>query len=245
MSSFLLINVLDTARSLGPDPFNATPKTVYDWLLEQYLSKRGGSFNYDPASLATYDLFRGAVGKEQAIEYCRTNGNPKGRDQNASAVKAVADFALANVSRCHKVGFLAVEVGRASGKSVYVGIKSPFIRIREGSANLVMPGFRMSYEPSEREIDVACAIVRAHLARDDYEQADIEYLYAGSNGAGGRAFRSILGKDRDLPDIDQVDSLLQVYVEGIDMLIRSGQKVSAPNFRGYQKRSFDQPGFAW
>lgn len=245
LSSFLLTNVLDTARSLGPDPFNATPRSVHDWFLEHYLNRRGGSFNYDPASLAAFDLFRGAVGKDQAISWCLNSGNPKGRDQNASAVRAIADFALANVSRCHKIGFLAVEVGRASGKSVFVGIKAPFIRIRERSANLVMPGFRMSYEPSEREIDVACAITRAHLARDDYEEADIEYLYAGPDGSGMRGFRSILGKDRYLPNIDQVDQLLQVYVEGIDMLIRGGEAVTAPNFRGYQKRSFDQPSFSW
>lgn len=245
LSSFLLTNVLDTARSLGSDPFNATPKSVHDWFLEEYLNRRGGGFNYDPAALATFDLFRGSVGKDQAIRYCLNNGNPKGRDQNASAVKAIADFALANVSRCHKIGFLAVEVGRASGKPVFVGIKAPFIRIRGSSANLVMPGFRMSYEPSEREIDVACAIVRAHLARDDYQEADIEYLYAGPDGSGKRAFRSILGKDRNLPSIDQVDQLLQVYVEGIDMLLRDGEKATAPNFRGYQKRNFDEPSFAW
>ncbi|WP_224704107.1 hypothetical protein [Devosia aquimaris] len=245
MSSFLLTNVLDTARALGPDPFSATPKSVHDWFLEQYLNKRGGRFNYDPAFLAAYDLFRGAVGKDEAIRYCLSNGNPKGREQNASAVKSIADYALANVSVCHKIGFLAVEVGRASGKSVFVGIKAPFIRIDGRSANLVMPGFRMSHEPSEREIDVACAITSAHLARDDYEEADIEYLYAGPGGTGKRSFRSILGRDRRLPSIDEVDRLLQVYVEGIDMLIRSGESARSPNFRGYQKRSFDQPGFAW
>jgi len=243
MSGFLLANVLDAARSLGPKPSDATPEAVRDWFLSEYLAKRGGGFNYDPASFAAYELFRGAASKELAVRYCKTNGNPKGREQNASAIAAVADYALANISRCHRIGFLAVEVGRAHGKSVYVGIKAPFMRVIARDARVIVPGFRMSHRPNEAEIDVVCGITRAHLARDDYAASDIEYLHAGPGPDGKRLFRPILGRERTLPSADEVDGLLDVYVRGIALLMVAGLESSPPNFKGYQVRNLDEPLF--
>jgi hypothetical protein len=243
MSSFLLTNFIDASRSLGPDPFKATPESVSDWFEQFYLTQRGGGFNYDPASFAAYDLFRGATSKEAATQFCATKGNPKGRDQNASAARAIADYALANVSTCYRIGFMAVEVGRTRGVQVFVGIKAPFVRVRGRDARLVVPGFRMSHRPTEVEIDVACGIAKAHLARDDYADADVEYLYAGPGYDGKRSFRAIVGRDRKIPSLDEIDQLLQVYVQGITMLIDRGIAPSAPSFRGYKRRSFEEPTF--
>jgi len=54
----LLLNVFDVARSLGAKPLEATATSVANWLLTEYVPKRGGSFNYNPAINATFDLFR-------------------------------------------------------------------------------------------------------------------------------------------------------------------------------------------
>ncbi|MDB5562000.1 MAG: hypothetical protein JWN11_1418 [Hyphomicrobiales bacterium] len=234
MSNILLTNFLDASRSLGPVPNSATPESVRDWFVAEYLAKRAGGFNYDPASFATYQLFRGAATKEQAISFCETTGNPKGRPQNADAIRTVADYALENISRCHKTGFVALQVGRAEGQSVYVGIQAPFLRVRERQGRVVVHGYRLSHRPVEQEIDVACAIALSHLARDDYSEADIEYLYAGPGPDGKRMFRSILGRDRALPSREELDDLMSIYVRGIALLLRDGASPQPPSFRGYQ-----------
>src|ERR1019366_7478689 len=95
---------------------------------------------------------------DAAVLYCLTTGNPKGRRQNAEAVKCVAAYAIRNVSKCYRIGFTAVAVGRVRGEPVYVGIKAPMLRILGDDVFVVMPGFRMSHRPLEPEIDVACSI---------------------------------------------------------------------------------------
>ena len=96
----------------------------------------------------------------------------------------VAPFALSNKSACYRIGNTAVAVGRIGGHSVYIGIKSPMVRVNDGKAYVVMPGFRRSFRPTEPEIDVACSIALANLARDDFADADFEYLYAGPGASG-------------------------------------------------------------
>jgi len=78
MPGLSLVNVFDASRALGPNPEAATPQSVSDWLVNEYLRNSGGSFNYDTAIFAISDLFRGATSLDAAIDYCRTRGNPKG-----------------------------------------------------------------------------------------------------------------------------------------------------------------------
>jgi hypothetical protein len=233
VSGILLLNVFDVARSLGAKPLEATATSVANWLLTEYVPKRGGSFNYNPAINATFDLFRGASSAEQAALYCLRNGNPKGRRQNADAVQCIAKYALANVSRCYRIGFTAVAVGRAAGQTVYIGIKAPMVRVLNNHAFVVMPGYRMGYRPEEAEIDVACSIALANFARDDFRNADFEYLYAGPGLEGDRAFRSIKGRERKIYSRDAVDALLNTYVEGIALVVSTGMANSRPSLRGY------------
>ncbi len=96
----------------------------------------------DPAINATYDLFRGAHTQESAVQHCLTTGNPKSREQNASAILRVAPFALANVSTCYRICNTAVAVRLVASESVYVGIKTPMVRVMHDAAYVVMPGFR-------------------------------------------------------------------------------------------------------
>lgn len=243
MSSLLLLNVLDLARAFGDDPRKAKPEDVANWLLKEYARKRGGGFNYNPAMQTLHDLFRGASDFEAAVRYCISSGNPKGRGQNADAIKAVAPYAMANLSTCYKIGFVAVSVGRIKEKTVYVGIKAPIVRVLHDEAFVVMPGFRMSYRPGERQIDLACSIALANFARDDFASADFEYLYAGPGLSGYREFRAIRGRDRQIFDRDEVDALLDVYVRAVALAMEAGVEVHEPNLRGYRIIDPQAPSF--
>jgi hypothetical protein len=233
MSGVYLINVLDVARSLGIDPTRATPEMVAHWLVTEYLKKRGGGFNYNPAINMTFELFRGHISAELAELHCLTNGNPKGRRQNVEAIKQISSYAVSNISTCYKIGFRAVAVGRIRGEQVYVGIKAPMVRVLHDEAFVVMPGFRMSHRPVEAEIDVACSIALATFAREGYDEADFEYLYAGPGLAGQREFRSIKGRERQVFDRDAVDSLLDTYVKGVSLALDAGVESRPANLHGY------------
>jgi len=243
MSSPLLINVLDVARSLGIDPTHATPESVAAWLTERYLKRRGGGFNYDPAISVTFDLFRGVHTFDSGVLHCLANGNPKGRRQNAEAIKTVAPYALSNISTCYRIGHSAVVVGRIAGETVYIGIKAPMVRVVHDEAFVVMPGFRMTYRPEEPEIDVACSIALATFGRDDFASADFEYLYSGPDIAGRRSFRAIKGRDRHVYDQDAVDTLIDVYVRGLALVIEAGIPVTRPDLRGYRIIDPREPAF--
>jgi hypothetical protein len=243
MPNLLLVNSFDAARSLGQNPSRATPVSVRDWFLEYYVPVRGGRFNYDPASRATFDLFRGVATAKNAEDYCLANGNPKGRKQNASAVNCISEYAINNVSTCYPTGFAAVEVGRTHGKTVYIGIKSPFVRVVHDEALVVQPFYRTGFRPTGAEIDTVCGVALAHFARDDFANADIELICAGPDGRGGRELQIIRGKDRDLPSVDVLDSYMDTYVKGIGLLLNHGVDSRPPNFRGYRIFNSDQPGF--
>jgi hypothetical protein len=234
MAGVLMLNVLDTARALGSEPTRATKYSVADWLLNEYLRKSGGGFNYNPSINWTYPLFEGACTADQAILGCLTSGNPKGRRQNAEAIEKIAAYALTNVSKCYRIGFTAVVVGRVKGENIYVGIKAPMVRVRDKRAFVVMPGFRMSHRPDETEINVACSVALANFARDDFERADFEYLYAGPGLSGEREFRVIHGSHRKIFDRDAVDSLLDTYVNGVALAIEYGAEIKRPDLRGYR-----------
>lgn len=234
MSSLFLLNFLDVARSFGLDPRSATPEQIADWLISSYAKKRGGGFNYNPSINSLFDLFRGASTSDAAILHCLISGNPKGRRQNTEAIKAVASFAEANVSTCYRIGFSAVAVGRIKESTVYVSIKAPMVRVVHDKAFVVLPGFRMSHRPVAAQIDLACSIALANLARDDFAGADFEYLYAGPDVAGKRGFEVIYGKDRTIFDRDEVDALLDVYVRGVQIAMEHGVDARKPNLRGYR-----------
>lgn len=242
MAGVLLVDTLDVGRALGNEPTKATPESVADWLHTEYLKKRGGRFNYNPAMQATYDTFRGACTPDQAAMYCLTHGNPKGRRQNVAAIKKVAQYAAENVSTCYRIGFTAVVVGRIGAHVVYVGIKSPMVRVRSGQAFVVVPGFRMSYRPADREIDVACSIALANFARDDFASADFEYLYAGPGRSGEREFRAIRGSERRVFTRDEVDALLDIYVQGIALALHGGAEPRTPDLKGYRIIDPREPG---
>jgi hypothetical protein len=233
MSGVHLINVLDVARSLSTNPTKATPEMVAHWLMTEYLKKRRGGFNYNPAMDMTFELFRGNIKADEAELFCLTNGNPKGRRQNVEAIKHISSYALSNISTCYKIGFRAVAVGLIKGEQVYVGIKAPMVRVLHDEAFVVMPGFRMSQRPVEAEIDVACSIALATFAREGYDEADFEYLYAGPGLSGHREFRSIKGRERRIFNSEEVDALLDTYVKGVALALDAGIESRPANLRGY------------
>jgi hypothetical protein len=241
MSSLLLLNVLDIARSLGSEPRRATPQDVADWLLQEYARKRGGGFNYNPAINALYDLFRGASSQDQAEASCKSSGNPKGRAQNVAAINCVAPYALNNVSTCYRADFTAVAIGRVKDRTVYAAIKAPMVRVVHDEVFVVMPGFRLSHRPVGQQIDVACSIALANFARDDFGGADFEYLDTGVGLSKERELQAIRGRDRHVYGSDDVDSLLDVYVQGVALALETGLEVRDANLRGYRVVDPSQP----
>ena len=237
------VNVQDVARALGTEPTYATPEQVAAWVLSEYVGKPGGRFNYNTAIAAAYDLFRGAISEQGAILYCSTTGNPNGRAQNADAIKHVAPYALENISTCYQIGFTAVAAGRVAGKTLYIGIKTPMVRVLHNEAFVVMPGFRMAHRPVEAEIDVACSIALATFARDDFANADFEYLYAGPGASAQREFHAIRGKDRKVYDRDAVDAFLEIYVKGVALAVEAGATVREPSLKGYRIIDPREPRF--
>jgi hypothetical protein len=241
MSNLSLLNVLDLARALGHDPSTASPQSVADWLVNEYARRNGGGFNYNPAIEVLPDLFRGAMDYESAVRHCETKGNPKGRRQNVEAIKTVAGYATQNLSTCYRIGFSAVAVGRIHENTVYIGIKAPLVRVKGEDVFVVMPGFRRSHRPSERQIDLACSVVLANFARDDFSGADFEYLYAGPGPSGDRQFRALLGREREIFTPGQIDVLLDVYVRGVALALDRGAEVRTPNLHGYRVIDPRQP----
>lgn len=236
------LDVLDVARALGPEPLSASPRQVANFLVEDYAKKRGGGFNYNPSIDALYDLFQGVATVDSAVLHCLTNGIPKGRRQNAEVIKLVAPYALQNQSRCYRIGNTAVVVGRIQGQSVYIGIKSPMVRVAHGKAFVVMPGFRKGYRPSEPEIDTACSIALSNLARDDFADADFEYLYAGPGHVLEREFRFIHGRTRKVYERNTVDQLLHTYIEGVALAMDEDAMFKGARLSGYKIIDPSQPG---
>lgn len=247
MASIRSLDIMDVARALGQRPFQATPRTVADWLAAQYVGVQRGSFDYNPAIITTHDAFKGLHTLESAVNYCETRGNPKGRLQNASAIKALMPYALEHKSVCHRIGLSAVAIGRFEGRTVYTRIKAPLLRIEDGKAFIVMPGFRMGFRPLEIEIDFACSVALATFAQDDRSIADFEYLYAGPGPDGGkeRMFQAIHGKDRYRFTEDSLNRLLDVFVKGVALAHAEGVDRRAPYLTGYRIIDPQEPLFPW
>jgi hypothetical protein len=112
MTSLRSLDIFDIARSLGQRPFSATPQSVAAWLEVEYAGQKGGGFNYDPAISVVHDAFRGGHTLDSAVTYCKNNGNPKGREQNANAIRAIMPYVLEHKSVCHRIGLTAVAIGR-------------------------------------------------------------------------------------------------------------------------------------
>jgi hypothetical protein len=220
---------------LGDDPNDVSVKSVQAYLEEQYLPKRKGGFNHDPSIRVAHDLFRGVTTKVDGKKYCLTNGNPKGRAQNAEIIDVIGDYAEANVSVCHRIGYVAVSVGRHKGQTILIGIKAPFVRVRANDAFLVIPGFRKMARPQSWQIDFVCSLAAHQLARDDYERASPEYLYAGpGDDDAKRQFRAFRGGDLALYSQDRVDELLQIYVEAVAKLLELGRGAQPARTTGYR-----------
>jgi len=248
MASIRSLDIFDIARALGQRPFSATPRSVADWLGLEYANRRGGGFNYDTAISVVHDAFRGGHTMESAVDYCLNYGNPKGRRQNASAIKAIMPYALEHPSDCHRIGLTAVAIGRYSGRTVFAKLKTPMVRVEGDRAFVVMPGFRMSYRPRDIEIDLACSVARETFAQGDLSVADSEYLYAGpgpdvtAKGDRPRMFRAIHGKDRHQFSLEQINRLLDVFVQGVALASEAGLDSREPLLSGYRIIDPNQPG---
>ena len=215
-----------------------------DFLIDDYLKKRGGGFNHDPAISATQSMFAGLMTVDGAVNFCRTTGNPAGRQQNAEIVEVVGPHACGSESRCYRHGFLAVAVGRYKGRTIHVGLKAPFTRVQGTDAYVVVPGFRKSFIPTDAQITLPCSLAAAQLARDDFKGADVEYLYAGPSPAGGeRMFRLIRGRDLDLHSADELDDIFAIYVEGVIAALDAGHGLGDADLAGYRVVDPDEPTF--
>lgn len=152
-------------------------------------------------------------------------------------------YALEHPSICHRIGLTAVAVGRFDGNTVYAKLKAPLLRIEGQKAFVVMPGFRMSHRPTDVEIDFACSVALEILAQGDFSRADFEYLYAGPGPGKGRMFQAIHGTDRFRFDLDRINRLLEVFVNGVALASREGMESKRPNLNGYRIIDPEAPRF--
>ena len=234
MSSILLMNFLDVARSLGRSPLTATSTDVAAFVWKQF-RRTGGLFNYNSSINALYDVFRGGMSLAAAEELCRTSGSPAGRKPNGDAIRIAGAFAAEHPSNCYRIPFTAVPIGRLSDeRTAFMSIKAPLVRVEHDRAYVVVPGFRMGHRPVEAEIDVAASLALAQFGRDDFHAADFEYVSAGPCGNGGRICQVFHGRDRTIYNLDQLDKLLDTFVKGLEMAITKGLPAREPSFRGYR-----------
>lgn len=242
MAGLLLVNIMDVARSLGPDPMHASATDVSQFLINEYLRQRGGGFNHDTAIMATEAIFSGRSSVSDAIEFCRTTGNPKGREQNAQIIETVGAYAASQPSRCYKTGFLAIAIGRFKGHTIFAGLKAPFTRVRGKNAYVVVPGFRKSFAPTDAQLDIPLSLAANQLARDDFSAADVEYLSAGPSPVDdGRMFKVVRGIERKLLSEYELDMILSIYVEGVVRTLESGKGLDRPDLAGYRVVDPDEP----
>lgn len=241
MATPLLMNFLDVARSLGRSPLEARPTEISEFLRREFKA-RGGLFNYNTSIQSLLGLFLGRQTVEEAIAFCRSHGAPAGYAANADAVRLAGAYALSEPSNCYKIPFSAVPVGRlAGGQTAYMAIKAPLVRVKNSKPYVVVPGFRLGHRPEGAEIDVAASLALATFARDDFEEADYEYLDCSRGPSGTRELRVYKGAERRIFTIDEVDHLLDLYVQGLALAISQGMEVRAPSFRGYHIIDPDQP----
>jgi hypothetical protein len=241
VASLLFMNFLDVARSLGQDPLNARPERVRDFVKREF-RRSGGTFNYNPSIVSLGDIFRDKCTVEEAEEYCATHGSPAGRVPNIEAIRIAGSYAAEHKSNCYKIPFTAVPIGRLSADRIaYMAVKAPLVRVENDHIFVVVPGFRLGHRPEDIEIDVAASFALANFARDDFSEADFEYLDCSRGISGERELQVIHGKNRKIFNIDEVDEMLQIFVRGLDMAINEGMTAQKPNFRGYHVIDPDQP----
>lgn len=241
MATPLLMNFLDVARCLGADPLNASPEKIAGFMKREFRSG-GGRFNYNTSIQSLPSLFLGHQTVDQAVEYCSSHGAPAGFKQNVDAVRLAGSYAVEQRSNCYKIPFSAVPVGRLAGnQTAYMAIKAPLVRVQEGQVFVVVPGFRLGHRPIGIEIDVAASLALATFARDDFAEADYEYLDCSRGSSGERELSVYKGAERRIFDLDEVDHMLDLYVRALSIAITDGLEANHPNFRGYHIIDPNQP----
>lgn len=241
MSSLLLMNFLDVARCLGDDPLNARPPAIAAFMKREF-RPGGGGFNYNTSITSLPNLFRGAMTVDDAVQYCATHGAPAGWKPNIEAIEIAGSYAVTQQSSCYRTHFSAVPIGRLPGElTAYMGIKAPLVRVRDGKAYVVVPGFRLGHRPIGLEIDVAASLALAAFGRDDFAEADYEYLDCSRGSSGTRELNVYRGCDRRIFNLDEVDHMLDLYMRGLALALTSGMTATKPNLSGYRVVDPDQP----
>lgn len=241
MASLLLMNFLDVARCLGSDPMNARPDDIADFMRSEFRSG-GGGFNYNTSINSLLNLFKGKGSIEDAIVFCTNHGAPAGREPNCAAIELAGSYALSQRSNCYRIPFSAVPVGRLpGGQTAYMAIKAPLVRVQESEVYVVVPGFRLGHRPVGIEIDVAASLALATFARDDFAEADYEYLDCSRGASGERELSVYKGRNRRIFSADEVDVLLNNYMQGLALAVQASMDARAPNFRGYHVIDPQQP----
>lgn len=176
------------------------------------------------------------------MEYCSKHGAPAGWKPNCEAIEIAGAYASSQRSSCYRIPFSAVPIGRLSGsRTAYMAVKAPLVRIRDKEVFVVVPGFRLGHRPEGVEIDVAASLALATFGRDDFSEADYEYLDCSRGSSGERELRVYRGGERRIFSLDEVDELLSIYIRGLSLAIDSGMNANKPNFRGYKIIDPDQP----
>jgi hypothetical protein len=235
------INFLDIARAVGSNPLHSCPSIVEKFLIGEF-SRSRGIFNYNPAITCLPGLYQGSLTPNEAERYCLTNGVELGRIHNAEAVKIVAEHAYRLHCSVYPIPNTAIPIGRLStGLTVFMLVKAPLVRVTEKEAFVVVPNFRAGHRPILQEIDTAASLALAAFARDDFEQADFEYVDCGRGKGGHRALEVHFGRDRRVFTLDEVDEILSIFVQGFELAMRAGVAPRASRLQGFRVADPDAP----
>jgi hypothetical protein len=242
MGTLLAVNLLDVCRALGDDPRGATGKSVESWLRAEYLKKRGGGFNHNDAIDCLGHMFAGNMSQISAEAHCEKNKLKAARDANKSIVKALGPFAVENVSRIYSQSFCAVLISRWKGRSIYILVKAPFVRVRHDEAYVEWMGLRSTFCPTKKQLAFGFGFIRNFVIPKDFQSAEIEYL-GTQNGSIKKVRYPKIIRENDLPSyfgVD-VDKCLQSYVDGV-VAILEDKPQSRPDLSQYRIIDPNQKG---
>jgi len=243
VKNFAILDVMDISRALGENPKTATPFTVYQFLKNNYLKPSGGGFNYNSSIEALRLGLQGKFTLSDAVHHVTSVGAPFGHKFNKAVVNAIWPVVEQNVGRAYPLKYTAVALRRLNGKTIYMSIKAPVITVMpDGAVSIKLTNFRNTFFPNKEQKTFMMSAVKQVLARDDFENANIDLIEARSpNGDLERTLSRIHSSEVELYDIDRVEDLLTTYTQGIEMLFNNGYQTRDAELSRYRVIDPDAP----
>ena len=243
MANFSNVDVMDLARSLGPNPEEATPTSVYDFFIKSYLQPSGGGFNYLAAIEALSFGFQGKFTLEDAVHHVNSRGAPFGQKYNEAVIRAIWPEIQVHVGRAYPLKYTAIPLRRINDVTIYTNIKSPVITVGADMAVIArLTNFRNTFAPNYNQKRFMLSFASEVLTQDDFADASVQLIEARSlNGTIERQMNVVSSDDVELYDIERVEDMLTTYTQGIQMLFDQGHETRSADLSRYRVVNRDAP----